>query len=469
MDNILVSTILDTDSYKLSHWVQYPPKTTNMFSYFESRGGTGDKTLFFGLQYYLKKYLSTPITMEMVEEAKTFSELHGVPFNYDGWKYIATDLKGKLPVRIKAVPEGAVVPKSNILMSVESTDERCFWVASWLETILVRLWYSITVATNSFEIKQAIKHFMDKNADYSETDLGFKLHDFGSRGVSSQESAGIGGMSHLVNFLGSDTIAGIYYANKYYGSEMAGFSIPASEHSTMTMWGKDNEVEAYRNMIKQYGNGGIFACVSDSYDVYNATENMWGGELKQEVLDMNATLVVRPDSGDPVMVPVELVEILDKKYGHTINSKGYKVLNKVRVIQGDGINKYDVMVILAALDGRGYSAENMAFGMGGGLLQKDMDRDTHKFAFKCSWAIVDGQEVEVFKQPKTDAVKKSKRGRLKLSYVQDPNTADITISTVTQDTPGDDFLELVYENGEIKKEYTLDQVRKNTTLIIERV
>lgn len=473
MDNILISPILDTDSYKLSHWPQYPPNTTGMYSYLESRGGKGDKTLFFCLQYNMKKYLSTPITMEMVEEANAFSLLHGEPFNYEGWKYIVNELGGKLPVRIKAVPEGMIIPKSNVLLTVESTDSKCFWVTSWLETMLVRLWYPITVATNSHNIKDVIEFYMEKTADYTETDLMFKLQDFGSRGASSQESAGIGGMAHLVNFLGSDTIAGIYYANKYYGSEMAGYSIPASEHSTMTMWGQDREIDAYRNMIKQYGNGNIFACVSDSYDVYNATEKMWGDELKAEVLNMNATLVVRPDSGDPVKVPVELVQILDTKYGHTINSKGYKVLNKVSVIQGDGIDINEVEEILNSLEQLGYAASNMTFGMGGGLLQKNMDRDTHRFAFKCSWALVDGKSVDVQKKPVTDTGKLSKKGKLKLAYIFDCNSVDkenvMKVKTVAEDEGySNDLLELVYENGVILKEYTFEEVRNNTKIVIEK-
>jgi nicotinamide phosphoribosyltransferase len=208
-DSILLSSVLDGDSYKFSHYKQYPPKTTAMFSYLESRGGKFESTVFFGLQYYLKKFLSQTVTVKEVYEAKEFSELHGVPFNFDGWMRIATVLKGKLPVRIRAVKEGTVVPTGNILMSVESTDPETFWVVSWLETVLVRLWYPITVATQSYHIKQMLKRFLDKTADNTEAELPFKLHDFGSRGVSSQESAMIGGAAHLVNFMGSDTIAGI--------------------------------------------------------------------------------------------------------------------------------------------------------------------------------------------------------------------------------------------------------------------
>lgn len=467
MENLLLSTVLDTDSYKLSHWKQYPPKTTAMYSYFESRGGYADETLFFGLQYYLKKYFTNPVLVEHVEEANEFAKLHGLPFNYEGWMYIAKDLKGKLPVVIKAVPEGSIIPTGNVLLSVESLDPKCFWVVSWFETILVRLWYPITVATNSWHIKQIIKDYLNKTSDTPD-EVSFKLHDFGSRGSSSQESAMIGGASHLVNFMGSDTIAGIWMANKYYNEKMAGFSIPAAEHSTMTMWGKDNEVEAYRNMIKQYGDGNIFACVSDSYDIFKAADEIWGQLLKKEVMDCKATIVIRPDSGNPVAVIHELLDILDRRFGSTINAKGYRVLNKVRLIQGDGIDKNDVSNILGNMLIHGYSATNVAFGMGGGLLQKNLDRDTHKFAFKCSWAKVAGKDINVFKSPVTDKVKVSKAGKqdLRLITIDAAGQNRDFVYTTRHDEKNTDvnksLLETVYVNGDIVKETSFAEVRNRS-------
>jgi nicotinamide phosphoribosyltransferase len=445
-NNLLISNILDTDSYKFSQDVQYPPNTTAMYSYFESRGGRFDKTLFFGLQYYLLKYFSKPITIDQVEEAKEFAKLHGVPFNYSGWLAIATELNGKLPIRIKAVPEGSIIPIKNVLLTVESTDARFFWVVSWFETMLVRLWYPITIATNSWTIKQNIKKYLDISSE-GVGEIAFKLHDFGSRGATCQEQAMIGGAAHLVNFMGSDTIAGVWMANKYYNENMAGFSIPASEHSTMTMWGKGNEVEAYRNMIKQFGNGPIFACVSDSYDIYNACENLWGDQLKNEVNNMNATLVQRPDSGDPDEVVNQLLHIAAQKFGYTINGKGFKVLNKIRIIQGDGINGEDVDKILKRTVKDGFSATNVNFGMGGGLLQKDFNRDTNKFAFKCSWAKVNGEDINVFKDPVTDNVKKSKKGRLALMVWPKTNV----VRTLPEDCvpKENNLLRTVFENGEI--------------------
>jgi nicotinamide phosphoribosyltransferase len=268
-------------------------------------------------------------------------------------------------------------------------------------------------------MKKVIAKALHETSDVPVMDqLFFKLHDFGARGASSTETAVLGGMSHLVNFMGTDTVEGIIGAMQYYNSDVCGFSIPASEHSTITSWGRDNESQAYENMIDQFsGEGKIYACVSDSYDIYNAVENIWGDELKDKVINSGGTLVVRPDSGDPVLTPVEVVKLLAEKFGYTVNSKGYKVLHpSVRVIQGDGINEHTLPKILEVLKVHGFSADNIAFGMGGGLLQA-WNRDTLKYAMKAS-ARCDENGVwhDVYKDPVTDSGKLSKKGRLGLVY-----------------------------------------------------
>lgn len=402
--------LFDTDSYKASHYLQYPANTSSVFSYIESRGGQYLETVFFGLQYFLKEYLSKPITVQDVDKAKALFEAHGEPFNYDGWMYIAKDLNGKLPIRIRAVPEGSIVTASNVLVTVESTDSKVPWITSWVETALLRnVWYPTTVCTKSYVIKRMIKEALVKTADNPDTEIDFKLHDFGSRGVSSQESAMVGGMAHLVNFKGTDTVVALLGASEYYSSPMAGFSIPASEHSSITSYGKDGEEAAYRNMIKSFGKpGAIFACVSDSYDLYNAISNIWGGSLKDEVINCGAIVVIRPDSGIPEDVVLKSLQLLDEKFGHTINSKGFKVLNNVRVIQGDGINEKSIRKIIDNVISNNYSLTNVAFGMGGALLQS-LNRDTNQFAMKCSSVTVNNELVDVFKDPITDHTKNLKK------------------------------------------------------------
>ena len=461
--------ILNTDSYKVSMFKQYPAGTTGVYSYIESRGGRYDATVMFGLQAFIKEYLLEPITQADIDIADEILTAHGLPFNREGWNYILSAHGGYLPVVIKAVPEGTVVPVKNVLATIENTDPKAFWLTTWLETALLRaVWYPTTVATQSHKIREVILDALEKTGDPSLID--FKLHDFGARGVSSMESAGIGGAAHLVNFMGSDTVTGVLYAREYYNAGIAGFSIPAAEHSTITSWGRDGEVDAYRNMLTQFAKpGSIVAVVSDSYDVYNATSNLWGEELRQQVIDSGATVVIRPDSGDPDVVCRKLVQILDQKFGSTVNSKGFKVLNNVRLIQGDGVNEHTIRMILGSFQVYGYSADNIAFGMGGALLQQ-VDRDTQRFAMKCSAMsrVTDfGDEVwiDVQKDPITDPGKKSKAGRVTLWT----NSGGEFASGVTAPTGWSDkgiggwtdALVEVFRDGKLVNEITFEQVRAN--------
>ena len=467
--------ILNTDSYKVSMFKQYPTGTTGVYSYIESRGGRYDRTVFFGIQAFIKEYLLQPISQGDIDIADELLTAHGEPFNRAGWQYILDKHNGYLPVVIRSVPEGTVVPVSNVLATIENTDPECFWLTTWLETALLRaIWYPTTVATQSWKIKQVILDALEKTGDPSTID--FKLHDFGARGVSSMESAGIGGAAHLVNFLGSDTISGVLFAREYYGAGIAGFSIPAAEHSTITSWGRDGEVKAYDNMLTQFAKpGAILAVVSDSYDIYNATEKLWGEELRQKVIDSGATVVIRPDSGDPEVVCRKLVQILGQKFGYTTNDKGFKVLNNVRLIQGDGVNEHTIRCILASFQVYGWSADNIAFGMGGALLQQ-LDRDTQKFAMKCSAMsrtirFEDGdlgsefrtEWFDVQKDPITDPGKKSKAGRVTLwTSGGEYQSGVIAPSGWTDKGVGwTDALEEVYRDGKLVKEITFDEVRAN--------
>jgi nicotinamide phosphoribosyltransferase len=305
----------------------------------------------------------------------------------------------------------------------------------------------------------------DLVGDELESAIDFKLHDFGSRGVSSTESAGIGGAAHLINFKGSDNIPGVLYANKYYDSDMSAFSVPASEHSSITTWTKNGELDAYRNMIKQYGGKyPIFAVVSDSYDIFNAVENIWGKELKEEVINCGSTLVIRPDSGDPATVVAKIALLLETTFGYTTNDKGYKILNHVRILQGDGITTESIEDILAKLIGYNFSAENVLFGQGGALLQQ-LDRDTCKWAYKACAAKIDGEWVDVYKDPVTDTGKQSKRGKIQLFKDTEGYfvTDTIEVGTSYNLTP---MLTTTFLNGKITKTYNLEQIRgqvKKTT------
>jgi len=455
--------ILDSDSYKTSHAWQYPPKTQHVFSYLESRGGRFPETVFFGLQYILKKYFETPVTLAMIDEAEKLLTAHGVPFNRDGWLHIVQKHGGKLPLRIRAVPEGTVVPTHNVLMTVENTDPECYWLTSYMETALMRVWYPITVASQSYYIKKIILNALEKTSDDPQGQIFFKLHDFGARGVSSQESAGIGGAAHLVNFLGTDTIVALLVAKEYYSATIAGYSIPAAEHSTITAWGKDGEYDAYLNMLTQFARpGSLVAVVSDSYDLNNAVKNLWGNRLRDKVVKSGATVIIRPDSGDPASIVLQTIRSLADDYGYVINNKGYKVLRNVRVIQGDGVNENSIQEILKILEQNGFSADNIAFGMGGALLQR-VDRDTQKFAYKCSSVTVDGVERDVFKDPVTDPGKRSKAGRLDL--IQAPDGQYRTVNYGSQDS----VLETVYLDGRVTKTHTWDEIKLRANQCLKKM
>lgn len=453
--------ILNTDSYKTSHWVQYPPNTEYVSSYIEARGGKFDNVLFFGLQAYLKEYLTKAITRHDIEEAKTLLLAHGVPFNETGWQRLLEKYQGYLPLRIQAVPEGMVIPTGHVVCQVVNTDPEFYWLSSYIETSLLRaIWYPATVASLSYYCKQIIKAGLEKSAD-SVDSLPFKLHDFGSRGTSSFESAALGGLAHLVNFSGTDTISALVAGSRWYGmdKEISAFSIPAAEHSTITSWGQESEVNAYANMLKQFGGDGkVVAVVSDSYDLWKAIDNLWGGELKSQVETMGGTLVIRPDSGNPVEVVTEALRRLAVHFGTTTNSKGYQVLPScVRLIQGDGINPTSINKILDAVMTAGFSSENITFGMGGGLLQQ-VNRDTLGWAMKTSSARVDGYWRDVYKDPVTSVEKRSKRGRLALikhqgSYV-----------TIREDEVADhvNLLQDVFLNGELLIDDDLTTIRQRS-------
>jgi len=449
--------LLDTDSYKASHWLQYPSDLTAMGAYLESRGGEHPATLFFGLQMLLQETLLQPVTQAQLEEAAEVWKAHGLPFHRDGWQRLVSMHGGRWPLRIRAVPEGSRVPSRQVLMTVESTDPQLAWLVTWVETQLLRIWYPTTVATRSWALREQIALALVRSCDDPTSELLFRVHDFGSRGVSSMQSAAFGGLAHLIAFRGTDTAVALHAARRYYDCPMAGYSIPAAEHSTILAWGKEHEAQAYRTLLDRFARpGAVLAVVSDSYDLWNAVDHLWGEQLRQQVIDSGATVVIRPDSGDPIRLVPELLRRLEARFGSRLNSKGYRVLAHVRVIQGDGMTTATLPQVLQAVLAAGFSAENVAYGMGGGLLQQ-LNRDTLGFAYKLSWVERNGRIEPVHKSPVTDPRKTSKAGVLDLIRT------DEGYRTVVLPQPGrhpDSVLETVFENGELMRRCSLDQVRQ---------
>lgn len=468
-----------TDSYKLNHWNQYPKGTENVYSYFESRKGAKfDNTVFFGLQYLLKEYLvGQVVTREKIERAAKLAKAHfgnEKYFNRAGWEHILNAHGGKLPLRIRAVPEGTPVPVSNVLMTVENVGgEKTAFLSAFLtnslESLLTHVWHPSNVATLSRETKKMIKFYRELTSD-SNAGLEFMLHDFGFRGCSSVESAAIGGAAHLINFLGTDTLVGIETIVDYYGGnenfEGIAYSVAATEHSIMTPLGPTGEAQIVEQLLNEYPDG-ILSVVADSFDYYNFVRNIMGRQFKERILKRDGVFVVRPDSITPEhSTPEDLVAWtlaeLHYRFGAEKNKKGFYVLNpKVRVLWGDGIDKDGINKILERARLDGYSAENLVFGMGGGLLQKH-NRDTQRNAFKSSAQKRNGVWNDVQKNP-CDKSKVSKKGRLKL--IREAGAHGSIYKTVAESEPGKDELVTVFENGELVREYNINEIRANAVIV----
>jgi len=465
-----LSIIRTADSYKVTHWKQDPANTTYKRGYIEAREGLDAETTMFGLQYYLNQ-LCKPVTMEDVSYAYERSLKHFGRdyFNLEGWTKIATDFQGRLPLRIKAVPEGTTVPYSNLLVWIENTEPGFGWLTQYVETRLLKLWYPISVCTLARNVKRTLKRYLTIYTDLGPTGLENKLrfmfHNFGDRGGTSDESAMIAGMAHMAaGFLGTDSQEGLDGCTDYYYEDMAGFSVFATEHSTMTIRGQKNELQTVREML-QMTQGSICSIVGDTWNIYNFAKNICR-ELKQEIIE-HGNFVIRPDSGSITEVPQEVAALLIEVFGSQINSAGMNVLPPcVRILQGDGVSKDTIPLCLDAAIKRDISPENFVFGCGGKLVQ-DVNRDTHNFADKACSATVDGVDVKLQKAPCTQYMKKSKGGFLDLKKLGGKYKTINTEVNYFEDAPEEwltapSQLHTVFENGFLKNVTTLAEVRERT-------
>lgn len=451
-----------TDSYKVTHHYLYPKGTEKIYSYLESRTGAEfNKTIFYGLQYIIKKYLEGNIVSEeKVLEADELIKNHIGPniFNFDDWMYIVDKCGGKLPIEIKAVPEGTPVNVGNVLMTVENTDKHLYWLPNYLESLLLQVWYPSTVATLSAEVKKLCDFYLNVTGS-SKNNLDFMLHDFGYRGACSSEAAKLGGSAHLLNFSGTDTIPSLLIPKNYYNcDEVQGFSVQATEHSVMTALGPKGEMEQAINVVKSAENG-ILSIVIDSYDYKNFLINACfkGYGLNNEIRNFlnkneNNKIVFRPDSGDPVSTTLDCLEIIEEGFGTYKNENGYKLFkDNLGVLWGDGLDYHKIRDILFAIKTENWAAENMIFGMGGGL-HTSVSRDTQRNAFKCSAQLRNGQWFDIYKKP-LDNSKKSKKGRLKLIK------ENSDFRTVNSDYEGEDILKTVFKDGELLIDDSFENIK----------
>jgi nicotinamide phosphoribosyltransferase len=434
-----------TDSYKSTHFLMYPD-AAEMRAYGEFRkkfeGIDDERLVVYGTKYYIENFIGQPLESSDINASRTFLSAHILSQQKikDGKYFETTETKDiskmnyldlllkhrKWPVKIEAMPEGSVIRPHIPLYIITAKDEHSR-LCTFLETILTMLWYPCCVATLSRHTKTLIEKAYKKSVpdpDPNQKDdpkditspLGYKisletrLHDFGFRGCTSVEQSVIGGCAHLLNFTGSDTMSAAYYAQYMLnrGVPVAN-SIPATEHSVMTSY--DTEIEAVKNLIDQFP-GGLISCVWDAYD-YDRMLNQGLPLLKDYLIQKNCTLVVRPDSGDPVDQVLKALKAGEKAgFPVTENTKGYKVFQHFAVLQGDGINIITVRQILDKVLEEKFAACNVAFGMGGGLLQK-VNRDTMSFATKlCYMKTKDGKEVVVVKAPAGQEGKMSFGGKM---------------------------------------------------------
>jgi nicotinamide phosphoribosyltransferase len=486
-----MNSLLLTDFYKIGHVFQYPKNTTKVYSNFTARGSRIEgvnSVIFFGLQYFIKKYL-------MEEFQKNFFEqpLEKILHDYkrtiknclgcDLHSYVHIENLhnlGYLPIEIKALPEGSIVPIKVPMFTIENTLPDFYWVTNFLETLIsANLWQAITSATIANEYYKILKKWANKTG-LDEDFLKFQAHDFSFRGMSSLESAITSGMGHLTSFSGTDTIPAILAIENYYNvisdNYLIGASIPATEHSVMCSATKDNELETFKRLINDVYPNGYLSIVSDTWDLWKVcTEYL--PALKQDILTRNGKVVIRPDSGDPVdiicglktngvleddktsnLTPQQkgVIELLWDVFGGHINEQGYKVLaNHIGAIYGDSITLARANEICARLEAKGFASQ-CVFGIGSYTYQYNT-RDTFNMAMKSTYIEINGVGQNIQKDPITDSgTKKSAIGLLKVELIN--GHYSLKDSCAQEDLINCE-LKTVFKDGSIHQEENFEQIR----------
>jgi nicotinamide phosphoribosyltransferase len=479
--------LLALDVYKMGHMEQYVAGCTKVYSYLLARTDkTFSKTVFFGLQYYLEQYLSVPLEPWMADEFLEYREaILGTPASKDiEQKIRALCALGYWPLVIKAVPEGTVMGTRNVLMTMTNTHPDYHWCVGFVESLILKVWYPITVASQSYKYRETVDGYFGRTVGEPLQFLRqFTVHDFGYRGDTTEEGAGLSGVAHLLSFTGSDTVPALPFARQFYGAqkgELVMASVPASEHSVMCSFGRGDELAAFRNMLRLYPTG-IVSIVSDTFNIYRVLTE-FATELKDEILARPAgsKVVFRPDSGNPEYIICGdpnarygsdeergAVRLLEKTFGHTVNEKGYWELNeKVGLIYGDGMYHERYARTLARLEQMGYASSNLVIGVGGIL--RNHSRDTLGFAIKATYVEVDGEAREIEKDPVTDSKKKSHRGLVTLH--QDALGGYYTTDQATpEEEATNELLPTVFKDGRVLVHQTLAEIRARVEASLSRI
>lgn len=456
--------ILDVDSYKLAHWDMMADGTSAAFSNFGARPGGLDELCVVGLQPILmEEFEGERVTNDLIVEAKSLQSWHmpGTRFNLDGWKYIVEHHNGRLPIAIKAAPEGMVLPAGVPLLSVRNTGgPLTAFLTDYVEDLLFKVWYPTIIASKDFAARVRFLRLAQQSG-VAEAVVDYIEHDFGYRAVSSEQSAGIGGMAHLVNFNGTDTIKGMRYAMYYYGANPGmAHSVAATQHSIATGMGEAGEHIVSMRVVNKFQNQ-IVSEVADSYDYKRFVHRMI--DSYKEIKAARVKLVIRPDSlvGDldtPVKVVLWTLHTIANRFAGleqvTTTPTGHKVL-PYSVLYGDGIDQDDAIEIATAAVEAGFALSNLVFGSGGGLLQR-VERDMARFKYAASATERDGVWHN---QNKAAQGKVSMGGLLTTRY----NPLTDTYYAVDERTPdyNPEVLLPVFKDGVILHKYTFDYVRNN--------
>lgn len=467
-----------TDEYKAnSHFAMLPKNILSVRSYAEARKGAKyNNIVFHGLQANLIKNLVgnviTPDGIDYSEFLMEQSNFHTNNFNTEEWRSLYKKYGGKLPIRIKALPEGSIIPPGAAWFTIEGLDDRFPWLSQRLESVLLHSWYPTTIATRSRANLQVIKKYIKESSDLDEEFARHLYVDFGYRACSCDEQAQIGGAAHGVNSYASDTIVALHEIYQYYGGwDEKGvlYSVPATEHSISQSFGK-REDDYLLTMMAMYPDW-ILSLVADTNniekfvdDVIRRNKDAILNRWKNGKAHVNK-LVVRPDSlrfeGDtPLNQVLWIFRKLEDIFGVSVNKKGKKVLHPcIGVLWGDGISDEEIEQLYKGISAAGYSVESLVVGQGGGLLVKNANRDTLRVALKASQQKIESQGwVDVIKDP-LDKSKKSKAGELKVIINNEG-----TLETINQHDyrffKYPDNLITVFEMGELTHFYSYKEIRQ---------
>lgn len=474
------------DGYKNWHHLMYPKGITRLYSNMTPRSFKHlkvDKCVWFGLQYYLKEYLITQWNEkffqqpkdDIVKDIKRFHRSYSSGVDFDTTHIEKLHDLGYLPILIKALPEGSLVNEKVPFFTITNTHDDFAWLVNYLETQLsTSIWDMCVNATIAKEYRKLLNSWADKTCENRDF-VQWQGHDFSQRGRSSQEST-LNQAGHLLSFTGTDTIPSIFMLEHYYNAnmdtELIGASVPATEHSIMTSYGKENEIVGFERILDTFPSG-IVSIVSDSFDLWGVCTDFCV-RLKDKIMGRNGKLVIRPDSGDPVDIVCGLntrephsdntpeskgvVELLWDVFGGRINSKGFKELDShIGVIYGDSITLERADQICKRLAAKGFASNNVVLGIGSYTYNYNT-RDSLGMAVKSTYCEVNGEEREIFKDPITDnGIKKSARGLLRVDMV---NGEYVLRDQVSHEEEEGGCLEPVFQDGVLLKDQTLAEIRQ---------